>query len=504
MSICGRRVRWIALCALAGSLGIVGVSLSGANGLMLDDQDPPFDPYPAGYRAIDLYTGTHKIDKAPENGATGYTPDLRPGYVILSFTGSDNDPLSLGRRGWWRDRTDNGFEMGNNNVPLNVAIPPVPGNWTTTADNGIVDAVDMLLALLEQGYNLGFRRFIIDRPAGFHEELPADLTNACWWSLDEQLRASLQDDSTNDGSAGGLAWWIANRQHATVGIYVGFRTGDPWSAFHSEDPLDADRRDDAVTMYRNINPWAELGVTEFVFDHVGGIVRPNEGNYDPEIRSDSLHRLRAHPAFDELYISGEAPVMTKISSGIDGANNYEPSGDLDELRVANHPWVIAVERLETHSVDKDRTWDISSITGEINVGFSYYEDPDDPDPRRIFDRDDIANFLERGFTPWVWGAARIDIWDESMEMIRWVYYDDLTAPTLRPCLADLNMDGIIDDDDGLTVVNNRYNPPKHPRAWHGDLDLDGDIDDDDVVLWQSIAESAGYQYGMPVSCPEIP
>ena len=479
------------LCVLAGSIGIASTN---SLGVMQNSEDP----YPAGYRSVDLYSGSNQIDAAPATGAASYTPDLRPGYVILAYTGPlaapGNDSLLLGRRGWWRDRTDDGFEMGSNETQLSVVIPAVPGNGTTTANNGIVDAVDMLLAMLEQGYDLGFRRFIINRPAGFHEDLPADLTNACWWSLDEDLRESLEDDSSTAGSAGGLAWWIANRTDATVGIYVGFRTGDPWSAFHSEDPLDADRRADAVTMYRNVKPWVELGVTEFVFDHVGGIVDAAASDFGAEIRSDSLHRLRAHSEFSGLYISGEHPVMSKDP---DGGGGYEPSGILDTSRVEDNPWYVAVERLETSSVDEDRQWDISAISGEINVGFSYYQ----PDPKRDFDRYDIADFTKRGFTPWVWGAARIDIWDESMEMIRWVYYDDVTNPTLEPdCLADLDLDGDIDVNDFLIVQNNASSPPAVIYAWDGDLNLDGVINVADITLWQSIATAAGFS-GTPVNCP---
>lgn len=480
--------------------------------------------YPSGYTDLDMYIGVGEAETMAELGNPAfpvYDPNHDFGYVILTFEGfttnannDQYDPLQLGRRGWWRDRTDDGLEMSRNGNPISGSVIPlsVHSDFAGTTDgNGIVDAVDMLIALLEEGYDRGFRRFIINRPAGFDYlhttgNGKSDLPNAGWWSLDAELREDLADTTDSTSNSGGLAWWIAEKNlntsdPITVGVYIGFQYGDPWSTLHSSDPLNADFLSHVWAMYRNIKPWEDIGVTEFIFDHVGGLTNPSVPDGDPEARSDSLYRLWNHQAFANVHIIGEHPVCTKIFNGGDA----EPSGDLDEYRVINNPFVIDAYRLNFNSIDANREWDLSSYpTAELNVFYDYH--PTENYGARVYTQEEIIDDIARGFTPWAWGASRLYVddpdnnpstpnpittYDPSVDLIRWIWYDDgkpLDFSDKPWFLADLNGDGEVTLDEGQTVYNNSQSLPiTFPRAWEGDLDLDGDIDCDDVQLWISKA-----------------
>lgn len=435
------------------------------------------------------------VRAAPARGADSYESDRRPGYVVLAFEGfSDENPDPLGRRGWWRDRTDNGFEMGQRGNQLTVRIPPVRGNGATTANNGIVDSVDMLLALLEEGYEKGYRRFIINRPAGFNRQLARgirDLPNASWWAMDEALQDSLAADGSSAGKAGGLAWWIRSRPDATVGIYVGFRAGDPGSTLHEGRTLDADRQEDVDAVFTNLLPWAEVGVTEFWFDNVGGITQNEEGLGK---QAATVWRLNAHPDLPRgVRMGGEHAIVTKLFES--DRRTARQTGRLDEESAKLIPWFFEFQRIDFRGLDASRAWDLRGKGIEINVGF------DQPGDRRAFTRDDIANYVDRGFTAWGWGASRIGIADEAVEMIRWVYFNHPTAPTLTPaCPADIDMNGVIDARDRAIIEQAIRNPPDVVRPWNGDFDRSGFVDRRDLEHWDRVAAEAGYRGGAGVPC----
>lgn len=507
-------------CALffTSSGNLLGQTTSDA---FIDGSATPI--FPLEYQAFDMIANVRAAPTLAglSNPTPIYDRDERFCYVILPFEGFIDDPstlhpydpLDLGRRGWWRDRDDDGYEMARSGSSINTQFIPASTNsvFGTTENNGVVDAVDMLIALLEQGYDRGFRRFIINRPAGFdtilanglytiegEELIPAigDLPNAAWWSLDSQLRASLADTTDDASGGGGLAWWIAKKNEnasdpITVGVYIGFQYGDCWSSIHSGDWLDADKLSHVWAMYRNIKPWQEIGVTEFVFDHVGGVTNSAIPGDGPEDRSDSFFRLRNHPAFSGLHIIGEHPVVTKLFDNTTG--NPFPSGDLDETRIENNPFVIDALRLYTNSIDAGKSWNIVNQPGELNVFYDYHPTADGG--QRAYTQDQILFDMERGFTPWAWGASRLSVYDPSVDLLRWIMLDQgniLLNLSDKPWfLADINADGIVDDSDGCIVYTNITEYANGNlvdfHVWDGDLDFDGDIDSNDFSIWLSTA-----------------
>lgn len=438
-------------------------------------------------------SGGSSFQPAPQEGRN-LEPDRRPGYVILAFEGFGVNPDPLGRRGWWRDKSDNGFELGQRGNQTTRRVPAVPGNGPSSSNNGIVDSVDMLVALLEEGYQKGFRRFIIDRPAGFSIELRdgiRDLPNASWYTFDPSVQRSLSERSNSNGSAGGLAWWIENHPGVTVGIYVGSRAGPIDSVIHDGRILDASRQEDVETVIKNIRPWAKIGVTEFWFDHVGGVTQ-NVPNLTQNV--ETIWRMNAHPQMPPgIRIGGEHGLVTKRFLG---GGNVARSGDIDYQYAAMAPVYFEFDRIDYPGIDADRTWTPGDYNAEVNIGFDFNP------TRRQFDRDDIAGFVDRGFTAWAWGASRPGTADESVEMLRWVYYDDVENPTLKPaCLADLNMDGTINAADRSIIIASMNSPRDIVRSWHGDLNLSGRVDSADLALWDQLAADAGYTSMQGARCP---
>jgi hypothetical protein len=383
------------------------------------------------------------------------------------------------------------------------AFPPhgLPGWWVDLDDldgNGIVDAVDALLGKLDDAYGDGWRRMVIQLPAGSYAGLMA---SSQWWTMPQEKRDSL---------ALAFPAWLAAHPDATLGVYVGFKIADPCqlcmigcfacyadcdqgghpcelcpecaSTPVAQYPLTTSPQDMCV-VYQNVEPWIDVGLYEMWFDAAGG--------FDP-VRWQAMLRLAGNPDYAGRIKFGAEGLAVRASGG--GA--AEPvMGAVRRLGYTSLRRYY--ENVSANSPPED--WTFDPATTEVQVIFrddSFCVDqvPDDgnpctgcpdwcngvPDPPAI---DVIYDYVQRGYVP----RARSEM---PAELMRRIF--DMNAETI-PCPMDLDGDGDVDGDDADRVALN-IGMTTGATLYHGDVDFDDDVDVIDYFLIVG-------QPGFPGPCP---
>jgi len=371
------------------------------------------------------------------------------------------------------------------------AFPPdgLPDWWVDLDDldgNGIVDGVDALLGSLDAAYGNGWRRMVIQLPAGSY---PGLMSSSQWWTMPREKR---------DGLTVALPAWLAAHPDATLGVYVGFPIADPCklcmqgclSCYEDCDqggqpcdlcpecagatpahyPVSADAGDMCV-VYQNVEPWIDAGLYEMWFDYSGGA--------DP-VRWKAMLRLAGNPDYAGRIKFGSEPIV------LDSPGNgvYEPvMGAVErlgftslrryyEIRSANSPqeeWTFDPATTEVHVIFRDDSFCVDQVPGD---GDPCTDCPDwcagVPDPPAI---DVIYDYVQRGYVP----RARSDM---PAELIRRIL--DMNARTI-PCPMDLNADGDVNVADALRLAAN-MGMLTGATLYHGDVDFDDDVDTADLLL----------------------
>lgn len=370
--------------------------------------------------------------------------------------------------------------------------PPVGGPpwWLLTGDadgNDVVDSVDELVVRLDGLYADGWRRMILQLPAG---SLNGQLQSSSqWWPMPAPKRAGLTQR---------LGAWLATHADATIGVYAGFRINNPCSLCMSgcetcsdcgdgngggcgacaacENAGDARLPDTTVAadmhaVADNLWPWINLGLYEFWFDASAGL--------DPQVW------------FALLHLAGDPDYAGTVKFVGEAIANGGPGGGM------NIPIPEAINRLAFVSARRyyelvgggapAAHWTFDPDTTEIHIGlrsddFCIDADPADADPCTecpVFCNgqpdgvpiDVIYDRVVRGYIPW----AR---WTHSAEMVRRIY--DLSPETV-PCPGDLDADGDVDFFD-VSRLSVNLGMQSGATLYHGDLDFDGDVDVLDMLL----------------------
>lgn len=196
----------------------------------------------------------------PEVGTwlpTTVTPDLRPMVYIHTWNGDDANDLRLSS--WWYDN--------------DLADPPVAPIDLKDADglstpNGIPDVFDELLRQFNDCYDRGFRRIIMNLPAGNPQ--PGQLMASSQWHTMPTWRKNAFTTVVKP--------WIDAKAAAgdpvNVGVYAGFLVRDP-DTFYLGDYypspnypglIDTTSLSIMSKFLQNIEPWIDVGMEEYWLD----------------------------------------------------------------------------------------------------------------------------------------------------------------------------------------------------------------------------------------------
>jgi len=185
-------------------------------------------------------------------------PDTRPVRAINMFGGrwECND---AGLVPWANDTTawpgTTCADPANTGDDGCVGRPPCTDGVPTRefhqewAGNGQPDTWDKLESLLDRLYAAGWRRILINRPAGMRQG--DSLSSAQYWTLSDDMRKVV------DG--GYLAEWRKAHRDAELGVYMGWRVFDPCRLVGKQGPHripDPASASDMCLAYQNIHPWA--------------------------------------------------------------------------------------------------------------------------------------------------------------------------------------------------------------------------------------------------------
>jgi hypothetical protein len=340
-----------------------------------------------------------------------FTPDRRPVKVINLFGGHWDHNVS-GNVPWWVDEVLAAPRFVECHAAnwLDDGCLPERGaarcRFTDAfAHNGLPDPIDELLRRLDEEYAAGWRRIVLNRPAGQYqgvddvfspsrEILPASQ----FWPMPKWKR---------EGVKRHLRSWVdAHRStlpadDVSVGIYVGFRITEPCelSSLGRRVP-DPTRRADMCVVHQNLQPWLQAGIREVWFD---ASARSLATDPPAPLAPQSLLQLAQSPDYRErVRIGGEAiPAVV-----MDGKENPDPD------RIARAPFMALQRFYESNPCPRPsgavcrpgKDWTVP-MTSEVGVGFQR-------DPTLTFEI--VEGYVSRGFVPWAWtepGAApEIDEW----------------------------------------------------------------------------------------------
>lgn len=236
-------------------------------------------------------------------GAERAEPDARPAPARAEAEAA----FEIDRRPVFMLRTWNGSYGPDN--PLGLS----PGFRADDAGRAMAQA-------LTRQYRKGWRRFMLHTPTGGPPSATLSKTVGEWWSRSEAWRTTMTRE---------LSAWLARHPDATLGIYTGLR-------------LRSGEMPDDETLARCLQPWLDIGLTEFAFDATSPVE-----NRDEFLRVQSWLTARGARAIMEAY-----PVDRS-------------RGVVEESWLARTP-MVAAARYETMH-DPDDRWSFNPASTEVWV-----------------------------------------------------------------------------------------------------------------------------------------
>lgn len=350
--------------------------------------------------------------------------------------------------------------------------PGIQDWWADPRDsnnNGVSNAVENLIEKLDQAYNNGWRRILLNRPAG-NLIINDNLTSSQYWTIPEWKREDMEHPTL------GLRAWIQAHQDpnnpensVSVGIYVGYQlSGDVCSLWDYGNtgriPSMSDPRD-MCEIYRNNHYWARLGIAEIWFDHAGGRDRRVTGPTGATERVQSLIDLSYSPDYTGPY---------PVKFGAEPCYVTKPRGATwrpDRAQLPWLPWESSHQFLTSQGLDPNNleAWPAEWQFDPREVEFGVQVEQGDLE-ERAFTIDTAYNYHINGFVLWVFECP------DAEEYLKRILDFGVVS-----CPADLNVDGTVDQQDVDRVLRHIIDGVASPiPLYHGDFDRDGRLTPLDV------------------------
>lgn len=331
----------------------------------------------------------------------GFSPDRRPVKLINVF-GGDWEHNVTGNARWWVDEMfpRNAHPDCDERDHLDDGCLPQSPRYTARFDgNGIPDPIDELLSRLDEHHARGWRRFVINRPAGQYqgpgtgavyasrEILPASQ----YWTMPRWKREALDVH---------LRRWIDSKRSTglndiSVGIYVGFRIGEEVCELSSLGRWvpDLTRRLDVCAVHQNLQPWVNMGIREVWFDATAGNIRGEP--VLPSLPPKTMLWLSQSPNYRGIVrIGGEALPLEAPGGVYEQPNMYF---------ISRAPFMATWSFYKGRPCSnpgrpcRDPTrWSVP-VNSEVGIAFQFR---DFPTPAIVQD------YVDRGFVPWHWSERR--------------------------------------------------------------------------------------------------
>lgn len=452
-----------------------------------------------------------------------YTPDRRPGCIISLGRGSKiagQNPHGL--TPFWLDCNDDGYltfplsETTCFSMPLN----------TGTGSNGKNDSLDHLIWLMDRAIADGFRRILLDRPAGlfFANDVtpPASediVPSSAYWTLPEWKRTMLSAPTNS------LKEWIAAKkvQYPTLEISVYLQyfiydvpgtndDGNPcvYTMYQATTP-DYTSAHEMEVVRQNFQPWIDIGITRIWLDRATG---PDvEANCGPSYTSDTFVRdvLALQQSSDYLtpvkfgYETFVLDVPSCATSGVWQAQQVVP----DPVYSKKGAYIQSDELFLCGDVFNanlawPEAWDLIAGDIEFDLWLGLRKCPA-MDVRTL---ETMAAYRKHGVYAWYdYGveASALYIVPETglpfdpgyipqLEHMRRVYDFGLVH-----CAADFNLDGLVNSTDTSDFVNRYF-----AYQGCGVTFYEGDVNDDGAVNSADISDYFNlYFAAMGGTCPDV-
>lgn len=372
-----------------------------------------------------------------------FRPDRRPVvFVPLYISGHGANPLGVEPK-WYDD---------------DIEDPCAVSGTDVNPANGAPDVFERLMEMLNRLYDDGYRRIVLYVPAG-NVDNQTYMSSSQWYTMPEWRRQAFEDY---------VAPWIEAKAWAdapvSMGVYAGYRIDDPCSHDTTSAAYpDLEDSDDTCTVYQNIQPWIDLGFTEYWFDASAGgpgfVTLQFSDDYYGVIKfgGEAIPVTGGSCTPDPLTFSYSTPDMTRIEQAAWVANFAHIRGRLDY----------------STSFDPETTEVGIMITGhEVTCGIH-------KDDGVTFE--DAVHYYNQGFVLWVESKYNMSTIYEysfrrSEELARRIYsFGPLTA------MVDMNNDGFLDvsstsDTDYALFLDAFMLNSGNPGGY-----LDGDVNGDGFV-----------------------
>ncbi len=388
-----------------------------------------------------------------------WTPNRLPAAMISFRTGlfCSSNGNYRGLQNWWYDQDDGAFDDG-------VSLDPM----------------DELRSRITDAYDSGYRRIILNLPAGTVRG--QDFPSSQWWPIPQSKREELACLILN---------WRADHADTQFEVYAGFAINDPSSlcmsasnaytvptieagtcgnlstqgymyypcaganTAHSPSPF---VQADVCDFHRNIDPWQQLGITRYWLDGSAG--------YWSDFLELAYSPLYAPPSGYPHFLGAEAfPLDTSSPPEIDMA------------RAFFSPAIIFPNNIP--GLDSDKSWDVSTYAAstELMVIVDYSDDV----YFKINSMFDLLAWTQRGFVLAAQSSANAFVPSDFTKYMQRVY-DFGTLPDRR----DFNGDGFVTSDD-LSDFDAQYAlyVGKSNCNWvHGDVNGDHQVTASDAVAYR--------------------
>ena len=238
------------------------------------------------------------------------------------------------------------------------------------------DGVNWLKDELSAGYATGYRRFMLNLPAG-HPPGQRLMPSSQWLTMSEERREQLLDM---------LPQWKADHPDTEISVYMGFPLSDPTSLWmpSSREAQTPSILDDWRWFQDNLQGWTKCGVTEFGFDYAA----------NPR-HVASFVKVARVLAIAGIKCIGEAIPRVEVHNGFAVAKEVTlaPFFGLDHFiyeRGFNDPWHV------------------DPRTTECGVGISKWMRFGSRASPILVTVEMIRDWVRRGWIPYVYN----EIWDE--------------------------------------------------------------------------------------------